>query len=235
MLVVSASQIRREASPIPPPLEAVEGLEEVCADQASAVSSALGFVFSRPLGDVEPGAEAGKGWAFVAPRAFWRERGRVLAAGLPPRRSGRRALVIVTRTEAEALWALEEVLRSGVFALAVGAVEGASLLATRRLDMAAKAAGGAVVLLKTLPDRDLSAARRRWRISPRPSAPHPWDPRASGAARWRVELTRRRNGPLGAWDMEADDATGGLGLVAGLADHGLELGEASAGPRRLSA
>jgi protein ImuA len=134
-------------------------------------------------------------------------------------------VIAAPATEIEALWALEEGLRSGAVGLAVGAVEGASLLATRRLDLAARAAGATVVLLKTRPSRDLSAARRRWRVAPHLSAPHPWDPKASGSARWRVDLERSRDGVSGAWILEYDLETHRLRLAEGLADHRLALGE----------
>jgi protein ImuA len=137
-------------------------------------------------------------------------------------------LIVATTTEIEALWALEEGLRSGVVSLAVGAVEAASLLATRRLDLAARAAGATVALIKTRPARDLSAARRRWRVAPHPSGPHPWDPKASGSPRWRVTLERSRDGASGAWILEQDLETHRLRLVEKLADHGVDLGERDA-------
>jgi protein ImuA len=140
-------------------------------------------------------------------------------------------LMIAPATEIEALWALEEGLRSGAVSLAVGAIEAASLLATRRLDWAARAAGASVVLIKTRPARDLSAARRRWRVAQHPSGAHPFDPKASGPPRWRVTLERSRDGASGVWILEHDLETHRLRLVEGLADHGLDLGEQDA--RRL--
>jgi protein ImuA len=162
----------------------------------------------------------------AAPRTWFRERGRLLAGGLESfGLNGETVLMIAPTTEIEALWALEEGLRSGAVGLALGAVEAASLLATRRLDLAARAVGATVVLIKTRPARDLSAARRRWRVAPHPSAPHPWDPKASGAARWRVTLERSRDGASGAWILEHDLETHRLRLAEELADHRLDLGE----------
>ncbi len=162
----------------------------------------------------------------AAPRVWFRERGRLLAGGLAPLGVGNQTVLITApATEVEALWALEEGLRSGAVSLAVGAVENASLLSTRRLDFAARAAGATVVLIKTRPARDLSAARRRWRVAPHPSAPHPWDPKASGSPRWRVALERSRDGASGVWILEQDLETHRLRLAEGLADHRLDLGE----------
>ena len=142
------------------------------------------------------------------------------AFGIPPER----LLIVRPRTEAEALWALEEILRSGAADLAIGAVEGASLTQTRRLDMAAREAGATAALVRVRPGSPLSAARRRWRISALPSAPDPWDDRAPGAPRWRAELLRRRDGAPGSWDLEWNDETARLDLVAGLAGDGLGQG-----------
>jgi protein ImuA len=165
----------------------------------------------------------------AAPRVWFRERGRLLAGGLARSElTAQTFLRIASATEIEALWALEEGLRSGAVSLAVGAVEGASLLATRRLDLAARAAGATAVLIKTRPARDLSAARRRWRVTPHPSGLHPWDPKASGSARWRVVLERSRDGASGAWILEHDLETHRLRLVERLADHRLELDEREA-------
>ena len=169
--------------------------------------------------------------ALVVSRPWEAERGRLMARGamafgIPPQRF----LVVRPRTEAEALWALEEVLRSGAADLAVGTVKAASLTQTRRLDMAAREAGAMAGLIRVEDGRGsagawpLSAARRRWRIGALPSAPDPWDGRAPGAPRWRVELARRRDGPPGCWDLEWNDATGRLDLVEGLAGDRLGQG-----------
>jgi protein ImuA len=196
-------------------------LEEVCVEGASGVAAGLGFLLSAA------GEGACRGGLMVAaPRAWFRERGRLLAGGLAPLGpTGQSFLITAPATEIEALWALEEGLRSGVVGFAVGAVEGASLLATRRLDLAARAAGATVVLIKTRPARDLSAARRRWRVTPHLSAPHSWDPKASGPPRWRITLERSRDGASGAWILEYDLETHRLRLAEGLADHRLDLGE----------
>jgi protein ImuA len=202
-----------------PALEA--GLEEVCVEGASGVAAGLGFLLSAAGEGICRG-----GLMVAAPRVWLRERGRLLAGGLARLGLGdRTVLMTATTTEIEALWALEEGLRSGAMGLAVGAVEAASLLSTRRLDLAARAAGATVVLIKTRPARDLSAARRRWRVTPHPSAPHPFDPKASGAPRWRVTLERSRDGASGAWILEHDLETHRLCLVERLADHSLDLGE----------
>ncbi len=207
----------------------------MCVEGASGVAAGLGFLLSA-AGD----AACGAGLMVAAPRVWFGERGRLRVDGLAQLGGVRlgldrdAVLMIAPATEIEALWALEEGLRSGAVSLAVGAIEAASLLATRRLDWAARAAGASVVLIKTRPARDLSAARRRWRVAQHPSAAHPFDPKASGSARWRVTLERSRDGASGAWILEHDLETHRLRLVERLADHGLDLGEQEASPLRRS-
>ena len=195
------------------------GLEEVCVSGSAGMAAGLGFLAARAEG-------CGKRLAaVVAPRFWFTERGRPYAHGLTALGlAAGRLLVIAPRTEAETLWALEETLRSGAVTLAIGAVENASLIATRRLDLIAREADAAVALIRTTPAKNLSAARRRWRLSPAPSAPHAFDAKASGAPRWRAVLERSRDGATGETLLEHDDETFRLHLVDGLADHGLARG-----------
>jgi protein ImuA len=200
----------------------VAGLEEVCVSGSVGMAAALGFLAARAAFGSSPKMRLA---AVAAPRFWFSERGRPYAHGLTALGlAAGRLLVIAPRTEAETLWALEETLRSGAAAFAVGAVEAASLVATRRLDLIAREAGAAVVLIRTTPARNLSAARRRWRLAPAPSAPHPHDPKASGAPRWSARLERSRDGAVGEALLEHDDETFRLHLVDGLAGHGLACG-----------
>jgi protein ImuA len=176
------------------------------------------FALSRGL------AEDGRPLLFTAPRAWFAEHGRPYGPGL----AGASLILAPTATAAEALWTLEQALRSGAVALALGAVDGATLAQTRRLEFAAKQ-GEAVGLV--LPRRldGLSAARRRWRISTSGSAMDPDDPRAPGPARLMAELVRGRGERPGAWMLEQDDETHRLRLADRLAGDGLAaIGHAGA-------
>ena len=199
-------------------LTSCAGLEDAAVCGLGGAAAGLGFLLARAAT-----GGGGRLIALIAPAAWIAERGGLMARGaqafgIPPAR----LLIVRSRTEAEALWALEEILRSGAADLAIGAVEGATLTQTRRLDMAAREAGATAALVRVRPGSPLSAARRRWRISALPSAPDPWDDRAPGAPRWRAELLRRRDGAPGCWDLEWNDETARLDLVAGLAGDGLE-------------
>ena len=195
--------------------------EEAAAAQPQDLPSAVAFGLSRALeaaaarGDVRP-------IAFIATPLFHNERGRLHGWGAAALGLGHERLILVrARREAEALWAFEEALKSGAVAAVAGALEAPSFVATRRLDFAARAGQANAMVLRVRPPGDLSAARLRWRIASAPSAPHPLDARAPGAARLTAELARSRDGRRGAFTLEQDHETGRFRLAAGLADHGL--------------
>ena len=182
--------------------------EEASAATPADCAAALAFALGRagPQDDPRP-------VVLMATRHWLRERGRLFGwgargLGLPHDR----LMLVIADREPQVLWAMEEALKSGAVAGAVGCAASPPFVATRRLDFAAKAGGAA---------GDLSAARLRWRIGSTASAVHPFDARAPGAGRMTAELVRHRGGPLGVWMLEQDDETGRFGLAAGLADHGL--------------
>lgn len=187
-------------------------LEETCAIGPGDAGAALAFALAR-IGDL-----SARMAMLVAPRRWLSEHGRPFAPSIAPRDAC--LLLIATHSEADALWAMEQALRSGAVAGVIGAVEQATLTQTRRLDFAAREGSSVAVLLRGK-GGGLSAARRRWRIAAAPSAAHPFDARAPGRWRVRAELVRRRDGPPGDWILEQDDGTHRLRLAARLADHGL--------------
>jgi protein ImuA len=187
-------------------------LEEACAAHPADTGAALAFALARLGG---PGSRMPM---LVAPRRWLLEHGRPFAPAIVPHDAC--LLLIATRNEEDALWAMEQGLRSGALCGVIGAVERASLTQTRRLDFAAREGGSVAVLLRAQ-EGGLSAARRRWRIAAAPSAADPHDAKAPGGWRVQAELTRRRDGPPGNWILEQDDGTNRLRLVARLADHGL--------------
>ena len=189
--------------------EVAAPLEEACAPAPRDVAAALLFALSRRrAGDVRP-------VLVTAPRAWFVEYGRPYGPGL----SGLPFIVAPAATLAETLWVMEQGLRSGAVSMGLGAVEGASLAQTRRLDFAAKQ-GEAVGLVLSRGLDGLSAARRRWRISAQVSATDPEDERAPGRSRLVAELTRGRGERPGAWMLEQDDETHRLRLADRLADLG---------------
>lgn len=199
------------SGPLPRPGEA--RLEEVCAADGRDIAAALSFALgTRSL--------AGRPLLFAATRPWLAERGRPYGWAYRSDPTQNLILVVAAR-EAEALWAVEEALKSGTVGMAVAAVERPSLLATRRIDHAARAGGACGVILRATAPEDLSAAWRRWRVTALASTAHPDDPRAPGAPRLRADLVRSRDTPPGSWILEWDDASDSFGVAAGLADHGL--------------
>ncbi len=135
---------------------------------------------------------------------------------------------VCVRDEAEALGVVEDALGSIGVAAAVAEVEGAELVAGRRLQLACERRGATGFLLRRRPfggqgrsAASGSAAATRWRIASAPSEPAVGEP-GLGAPRWRVELERCRGGRPGAWIMEKRDGEDRLRVVALLGDRQLE-------------
>jgi len=142
-------------------------------------------------------------------------------AGLP----AERLLRVGARRDEEVYWALEEGLRCPEVVAVLGEVASFERTASRRLQLAAEAAGRPCFLLRrqavaggdgAVP----SPALTRWRVTAAPS-------RADlsrglvGRPCWRVDLLRCRGARPNAFLMEWDDATGALALAASLRDRAL--------------
>ena len=139
-------------------------------------------------------------------------------AGLPPGR----VIYAEAGRDRDVLSLVEEGLRERGLAAVVGEVTRLSLIASRRLQLAAEASGVTALLLRrwwTVTEKDLaalpSAAVTRWRIAPAPSEPEPAP--GLGRAQWQVDLMRCRGGETRSWILEACDAKGRLALAAALA------------------
>jgi protein ImuA len=127
-------------------------------------------------------------------------------------------------TEAELLWAMEEGLRCRALAAVVGELDGLSLTASRRLQLAAEGSAIAAFALRRRrhaapvgADAQPTAAATRWRIASLPSRLS-GEP-GLGQPLWHIELLRCRGGRPGRWVVEACDATGHVHLAAALADR----------------
>ena len=101
-----------------------------------------------------------------------------------------RLLLAAPKWPGDALWVLEEGLKSQALGLVIGSLAEVALTPARRLSLAA-AANATPCLLLTAPDRATTpAVATRWRIAGRPSAPHPLDVEAPGASRFAIRLER---------------------------------------------
>ncbi|WP_244484029.1 hypothetical protein [Devosia sp. Leaf64] len=99
------------------------------------------------------------------------------------------------------LWVAEEALAcravAGIVADIGAHPEPLDFTASRRLSLRTAESGTSLFLLRYGTERQASAAHVRWRLSPHRSGRRPFDERAPGAARWRLELEKgiaiRRN------------------------------------------
>jgi protein ImuA len=133
------------------------------------------------------------------------------AAGLHPGR------VLFAEAGKDVLPVMEEGLRHAGLAAVVGELTGRlTLVASRRLQLAAEQSGVMAVLIRRSPVfddpalKEPSAAATRWRVAALPSPER---------ALWRLDLTRCRGAEPNSWIVEACDATGRLGLAADPADR----------------
>jgi protein ImuA len=137
-------------------------------------------------------------------------------AGLPPDR----LLHARAPDEKTVLLVMEEALRHSGLCGVVGEMAKLSMVASRRLVLAAEKSGVTALVVRRRAegkpaDATLTAAATRWRITPLPSTALPAP--GIGRARWQVEMTRCRGGEPAHWIMEACDAQGRLSLPADLA------------------
>jgi protein ImuA len=143
-------------------------------------------------------------------------------AGLGPER----LLYAECSNDEEALAVIEEGLRHGSLAAVVGEIGRITMIAARRLQLAAEKSGTMALLLRRWrrggsdPLVQPSAAMTRWRIGCVPSLTLP----VAGIARprWLVELARQRGGPAGSWMLEGVDEAGRLALPADASDRAFE-------------
>jgi protein ImuA len=134
-----------------------------------------------------------------------------------------RLLLIETKNDKDALWALEETLRSQARpAMVAGAIAGSlDLTVSRRLNLAAAVHATPLVLLRasvaTGVASGTNAAATRWRIASAPAALDPFG--AFAHPRWSAALERCRNGRTGKWLIEWDHVAHRFRLVESVADR----------------
>lgn len=122
------------------------------------------------------------------------------------------------RDDNELLAVVEDAVRDGSPAAVIGEVRRASMVATRRLQLAAADSGVPVLLFRRWrrlgrePFEEPSAAATRWRVGCAPSTP--LRVAGVGRARWTVDLARRRGGESFSLIVEGCDASGRLAVPA---------------------
>lgn len=146
----------------------------------------------------------GRGLAFwCATQRRRHEAGAPYGPGLIARGLDSARLIIAQPHQArDALWTMEEALRSGVFAVVIGEAENLPPIAARRLQLAAEARGSAALMLLPSGTRGTAVGVSRWHVT---SAPN---------GTWHVERTRCRGGASGTWLVEWNNATHSFSLAA---------------------
>jgi protein ImuA len=138
------------------------------------------------------------------------------ALGLDPAR----VILVEAADDGQALWAMEEALRSGVPAAVAGTIgAGLDLKASQKLQLAARVSGVPLLLLRPAAALQASAAVTRWRIGAAPAARDDFG--LVTRWRWRAHLDRCRNGRPGEWMLEWDHGAHRFRLAAALAGSAL--------------
>ena len=210
-------------------------VHEVFADTLMESGAALGFALAQAKSLLEPGRPA---ILFLQLQSDALEMG--LPYGLGLRSFGLdpdRVVLVRPQTIVELLWAIEEAVACRAVAAVVADIvhphKALDFTASRRLSLRTAASGANVYLVRYARDREASAARFRWKITPQLSRSPPFDDRAPGPPRWRVRLEK---GSLGRRRKAAPESDG---FLVDWTDNGFVLadidGREDAGTARVAA
>lgn len=200
---------------LPGPGLACGVLHEVLAAVYADGPATVGFLFALTALALQ--ANRGLAVLVTSERAF-AEWGKPYAHGLS--RFGvdpDRLMLVEAGSDKEALWAIEETLRSRVRPVMVtGALENRlDLTASRRLNLAA-AALATPLTVTFRKGSAASAAATCWRIGAMPASRDRYG--SLSHPRWNVSLERCRHGRPGKWVVEWNHVTHRFSLVQGMAD-----------------
>ena len=187
-------------------------VHEIAGGGEEAVDGAAAALFAAGIAARRPGQVL---WCVTRPDLFAPA---LRQAGLGPDR----VIYVEAGDEPSLLACFEEGLRHPGLAAVVAETARLSLVASRRLQLAAEDSGGLGLAVRrwrraseAADFGQHTASAPRWRISPAPSSPLPVP--GVGRARWFVELIRCRGAEAADFTLEACDETGRLALPAELA------------------
>lgn len=191
-------------------------LQEIFADSQRDGTAALGFALGLARGLV---TEERPAILFLQLAHEARETGLPYGPGLASfGLSPDRLILGQLASLEELLWAMEEAIACRAVAAVIAEVLGTprqlDFTVSRRLSLRAASGGASILLLRYGAEREASAARLRWQVSPAPSEAPSFDDRAPGRPRWRAVLEK---GQLRAGLMEA-----GLAFSLDWTENGFE-------------
>ncbi len=216
------------------PLDLVPGLHEICPAGYLDTPAALAFqagLMATHLGGARQGHD-GRGRLAQRP-VLWVRRamgtGQDFGRPYPPALAQwgldpARLILVETGCETDTLWTLEEGLKTGAVVIGeTGPSARYDLVATRRLDQAARRAGALALVLRPHEGLAPSAALSRWRIAARPSPARAWIGARGlpglGEPRFHAALERVRGGPPQEYEIEWKHASFHVLEPAPLADR----------------
>jgi protein ImuA len=212
---------------LPPIGLAADGVHEIAPAAYGDMPAALGFAAALAVRRLEsdPADDRPVLWCRLSAEA--REWGRLYGHGLEALGLARHRLLTVTLNRPAAiLWTLEEALRSSALAGVVADVGSSlDLTAVRRLMLAANEGRTPGLLLFPAPPHGATAARSRWIVAAKASAPPPFDEKAPGAPAWNLRLARCRGGRPGQWFVEWSHATHRFALAPAVSDRTADPGD----------
>lgn len=198
---------------------ALGALHEVAGGGTGAVDGAAASLFVAGIAARTNGKVL---WCITRPDLFAPAIGQ---AGLNPDR----VIYVEAHDEKSVLSCFEEGLRHGGLGCVVAEVSHLSMIASRRLQLAAEASGTMGLALRRWRRQteaadfgQPTAASTRWRVSVLPSRPLPVP--GIGRHRWLVELIRARAGESADFELEACDEQGRLGLPPELSNGSVQTG-----------
>jgi protein ImuA len=197
-------------------------LQEIYADEVRDGGAALGFALGMARALLGPHRPA---VLFMQLLHDGQELGLPYGAGLLGFGMAPETLLLGRlKTVPELLWAIEEAVACRAVAAVVAEISGTpkalDFTASRRLSLRAAQSGASVFMLRRGRQREASAARLRWHISPAPSQAPPFDNAAPGPPRWLVVLEKGGLPQLGA---------AGNAFLLDWTEHGFALADEPAG------
>ena len=195
------------------------------ADRAAALLFALLLARRRLDGLARLPAAAGpSSILWCARQSDLKEFGRLHMPGLAALGIASEGFVFVeTSSREDTLWAIEQGMMSGALAMVVGLVDDVGLTPARRLSLVAERTATPCLLLTPPRSMPVASVATRWRLGRARAGPHPFDPRAPGAARLAITLERCLSRPLAAaapaFTLEWSDETHRFHMAAGVADR----------------